>query len=96
MISGGVDVSECQHCGSQKNCMIYGHLNCAKFPDCYFKQLARKTQECEKYEQALDEIKKQAKINCEEICGKNYDTCKDRDCLTIQIKAIINKAKEGK
>ena len=49
-----------------------------------------------KYEQALNEIEKQARINCEEICGKNYDTCKDRDCLTTLLKDIISKAKDGK
>ena len=50
----------------------------------------------ERREQALEEIERQSKINCEEICGKNYDTCNDKDCLTKQIIDIISKAKDGK
>ena len=47
IIVDGVDISKCKHCGSQGNCIIYGNLACYRFPDCYFKQLARKTQEYE-------------------------------------------------
>ena len=58
-----------------------------------YQQLDGSITECDRYRKALEEIKTVTKINCEEICGKNYDICKDRDCLTIQIKAIISKAK---
>lgn len=59
------------------------------------KHLKNKIAECERYEGAFRRIKKQSKINCEEICGKNYDVCNDKDCLAIQIRDIINKAKDG-
>ena len=57
------------------------------------KRLENKIAECEKYEGAFRRIKKQSKINCEEICGKSYEACDDKDCLAIQIRDIINKAK---
>ena len=59
------------------------------------KRLENKIAECEKYEGAFRRIKKQSKINCEEICGKSYEACDDKDCLAIQIRDIINKAKDG-
>ena len=57
------------------------------------KRLENKIAECEKYEGAFRRIEKQSKINCEEICGKSYEACDDKDCLAIQIRDIINKAK---
>lgn len=54
IIIDGVDVSECFHCGSQNNCMIYGNEKCDRFPNCYFRQLARKMQECEELKSARD------------------------------------------
>ena len=138
-----IDGKGCRYKTWDKDCALTGdnhgdNMKPCKFIDeknCYFKQLTRKTQECEELkkeiinknekikelrfsvsdltnrlcylnaeksfrivdlEQALNEIEKQARINCEEICGKNYDTCKDRDCLTTLLKDIISKAKDGK
>ena len=145
IIIDGVDVSGCSYYNPLGNYNCGGTKKCSQWSNCYFKQLSRKTAECEelkkeikkltteyyrenlhnvdlafknyqiekanqrqtkiandlgknmlKYEQALNEIEKQARINCEEICGKNYDTCKDRDCLTTLLKDIISKAKDGK
>lgn len=146
IIIDGCNVSECLFYQSNfeedydvkiKHFCSNWHNSCesANNSNCYYKQLARKTQECEELkkeiinknekikelrfsvsdltnrlcylnaeksfrivdlEQALNEIEKQARINCEEICGKNYDTCKDRDCLTTLLKDIISKAKDGK
>ena len=45
------------------------------------KKLALEIEANDRYREVLEEIKTVTKINCEEICGKNYDTCKDRDCL---------------
>lgn len=53
IIIDGVDVSECKYlpyCEDKQG-------NCGNNPNCYFKQLKRKEQECEKYEQTLFEIK---------------------------------------
>ena len=58
------------------------------------KRLENKIAECEKYEGTFRRIEKLSKINCEEICGKSYEACDDKDCLAIQIRDIINKAKE--
>lgn len=57
-IIDGVYVNGCNHYGSQGNCTIYGHLPCSNFSDCNFKQLARKTQECEELKEELATYKK--------------------------------------
>lgn len=46
-------------CEAKGSCIGYefaGYGLCRGDKDCYFKQLARKTAECEKYEQALEEV----------------------------------------
>lgn len=59
----GVDVSECcyfnstdenycEECSLEFSCAI-----CNDRPNCYFKQLARKTQECKQDEQKLERIR---------------------------------------
>lgn len=63
--------------------------NCEKLAEIAIKKEKELTH-CYK---ALEEIEKQSRINCEEICGRNYDTCKDKDCLTKQIINIIDKVK---
>lgn len=45
IIIDGVDVAGCAHYGSQENCTIRAHQKCSNYPNCYYKQLARKTQE---------------------------------------------------
>lgn len=57
IIIDGVDVSQCMHyrkCVLPDNigCKIDDFLCCDK-PNCYFKQLARKTQECEELKEQL-------------------------------------------
>lgn len=78
IIIDGVDVSECKclHnvevileiakpedfeilCGATN-----GAIKCEKWKDCYFKQLARKTQECEQKDKELKELKRQYKLSC--------------------------------
>lgn len=56
----GVDVSKCEFCNNDV-------LNC------YYKQLQRKTTECEKNEKALEEIQKIIKTRIEE---KYYENCR--------------------
>ena len=54
IIIDGVDVSECDH-------LKYDHIGCdidqtyCLGNDCYFKQLKRKEQECEKYKKGFEE-----------------------------------------
>lgn len=68
---------------------------CYKCPNCYFKQLQRKTAECEKYEQALDEILQFTDLSIGYICFrcKNFKGCSE--CNVSKIKEIINKTKDG-
>ena len=44
-------------------CLTEDDLCCVTFPDCYYKQLQRKTVECEVLQQTLDEV--------EEYCKKH-------------------------
>ena len=73
IIIDGVDVSGCKkyeheivRCNATlKNmCFCGGRCTDKKNADCYFKQLKRKEQECNKYKQTLTEIK--------EICRFNF------------------------
>lgn len=59
IIIDGVDVSKCEHnydkkLGEYSACNLYPPpLNCKRHPNCLFKQLARKTQECEELQYQL-------------------------------------------
>lgn len=60
IIINGVDVSECKHhrkCILPDNigCKIDDFLCCDK-PNCYFKQLARKTAECEELKNKMKSL----------------------------------------
>lgn len=89
----GVDVCKCQHYNKniKMDCLLYPLQpdSCSKNPNCYYKQLQRKTTECNKYEQALIEV---YKIIVALL------TTKDVKYLSKEINEIIdiiNKAKEG-
>ena len=93
-IIGGVDVSECKHF-KNATCiadylltdMNFSQAKCELCKNCHYKQLARKTAECEKYKQALDEI--------EEIIGGTYYETEQTVKFKMQdIQDIINIAKE--
>lgn len=58
IIRNDVDVSRCSDLGSQYNCTAKANMLCETFPKCYFKQLQRKTIECNRLKQALEEIYK--------------------------------------
>ena len=66
IIIDGVDVSGCDELVNECDCYLtqehdyrsvtpYTYTKCSGFPNCNFKQLARKTQECEKLREANDE-----------------------------------------
>ena len=71
IIIDGVDVSKCGHYHYGKCEIDYDEWNneiiryneCQNNPNCYYKQLKRKEQECEEYEQTLAEIRKIVKYN---------------------------------
>ena len=90
IINDGVDVGGCEHhrkCILPDNigCKIDDFLCCDK-PNCYFKQLVRKTQECEKYKKraiCFKDVNKQLgykyltiKQECEEL-KKTVDEYKE-------------------
>lgn len=63
IIIDGVDASKCEHNHNRKPrensiCNLYPPpLNCKHHPNCLFKQLARKTQECEELKNKLKYIR---------------------------------------
>lgn len=99
IIIDGVDVSGCSYYNPLGNYNCGGTKKCSQWSNCYFKQLSRKTQECEKYKQTLDEIKeytrKQFCDNCEDIGSTEY-SCHCEYCEYQEYLDIISKAKDGK
>lgn len=93
IIIDGVDVSGCEYaCNTafgKNGCKhpMMKNIYCSKNPNCYFKQLARKTAECEKYEYLFNELDKRVSI------GTNIF-----DCIVVSkiVEDIISKAKDGK
>lgn len=91
----GVDVSGCKYlpyCNDKQG-------NCAFEPNCYFKQHARKTQECEerkeendRYRKALEEIEKYLQT---QLDGFGNDVYEMQKSAINNILDIISRAKEG-
>ena len=63
IVIDGVDVMDCKYaCNTafgKNGCKhpMMKNIYCSKNPNCYFKQLARKTQECEKMKYYLNKIR---------------------------------------
>ena len=110
-IIDGVDVSGCEFCDWKGSEIPQCRIRQASFEpickgyNCYYKQLARKTAECEKYKQALDEIEEICKVNAINTCWTVLNLCdkcdeKEECCLQSPlvkldaISNIINKTKE--
>lgn len=90
IIIDGVDVSKCKYlpyCNDKQG-------NCAFEPNCYFKQLARKTQECEELKEENDRYSK-ALEEIEGIVIKDYydNNWADIAMKIDSIRNIINKVK---
>lgn len=73
VIIDGVDVSGCGHLEDKEACgsMDCQSIECEKNPNCLFKQLARKTQECEELKENLNNSEKW-RIKSEEL-NKNFE-----------------------
>lgn len=89
IIRNDVDVSRCSDLGSQYNCTAKANMLCETFPNCYFKKLQRKTIECNRLKQALEEIEKAIATYSSK---HQYSIAND---LYNQILNITNKAKDG-
>lgn len=77
---------------------ICPNIFCHSNSNCYYKQLARKTAECEKHEQALDEIEEYIYTDCEynDGCDRNICIrCKYSNVHDKRILAIISKVKDS-
>lgn len=108
IIIDGIDVSECYgyvHNAKEYDCgetySKFHYRYCEENPNCYFKQLKRAEQECEKYKQALEEIEKQVKAMNNECFYDDICDCNNCDMKNgcsyyrkFNILNIINKIKE--
>ncbi len=75
IIIDGVDVSECGYFYIRPNnravcCTCHVDCHCAANPNCYFKQLARKTQECEELKNIIAYPKYRNEIAIKELENK--------------------------
>lgn len=98
----GIDVSKCVCLNSNLMCtqyqLQYGNLHCESNKNCYYKQLKRKEQECEKYKKCINDIKIINKDLFYDLCDNcgwyNTDDCdpyEDYVCeSSIKIKQKIN------
>lgn len=107
VIIDGVDVSKCEYLKEAFTGLICADCNksndCSKSPNCYFKQLVRKTQECENLKEDYKELEQRhdeafkdferLKQECEELKEKYkwYDHYKDSALLN---KKLCDKASD--
>ena len=94
IIIDGVDVRNCKfflpsdkYCGGVDSTVVWS-LSCEDYPNCYYKQLVRKT---DRYRKALEEIEKELVKYQAFILGKPI-TQRENDCL-YKILDIINKVR---
>lgn len=97
-----IDISGCEHrygsidwkTGEDRlRCTADMEFYCDERPSCYYKQLQRKTEECNRYKQALDKIEKSCKDICEKCENKDTHWC-NNDCDVFNELSIINEIKD--
>lgn len=97
IIINGVDVSECENFRPKDRFTCHPYIcNCHQKPNCYFKQLARKTQECEELKKKLSAANLEIE-NLKKELDKAYEweqtnratgiceTCTEKANLTLDI-----------
>lgn len=94
IIIDGVDVGECKHYEDHtlydcnETCEINGGIICTKCkdnPNCYYKQLKTKEQECDQLKQAIARVK--------ELIQKEINDCEHRDdCTSCEYNCCIRQA----
>ena len=77
IIIDGVNVGGCSYYNPLGNYNCGGTKKCSQWSNCYFKQLARKTQEYKQKEKELKELKRQYKLSCLDCEYKNTKTDAD-------------------
>ena len=93
-IIDGVDVSECEDYGYRGKAGYWCHNYdepCTDYPNCCYKQLKRKEQECEELKQTLDRIKDIVEKKCLG-CANFYNDCNIRFCVIKQILQVIRES----
>lgn len=63
----------CEAKGCYIGCEFIGYSLCRGDKDCYFKQLARKTQECEELEERLERTEEDLKYQCADCMNIKSD-----------------------
>lgn len=105
VIIDGCDVSECEYvCNTafgNIGCKLpfNEEIHCCNIPNCYFKQLARKTQECDTLISQLDfEVQQKECIEqeCEELKEQLQANQPTGICETCMAKAILQNDKYRK
>ena len=95
IIIDGVDVSGCGHLEDKEACgsMDCQSIECEKNQDCYYKQLARKEQECEELKERLVRTEEDLKYQCVDCMNVKSD--RYRKALE-EIKEILEIHKDNK
>lgn len=100
IIIDGVDVSECEfynpyYCGMYIDGYGDSEGVCSDYEDCYYKQLARKTQECEELKEKIEQAKD---FNDKVLYGKDelYKNWREQLDKTNQLKKENEELKEYK
>ena len=120
IIIDGVDVSNCNYYSEMEFIRNYNGYTeypdycnisnsaCSEHPNCHYKQLQRKTAECEELKKAaftlaeglnfrqkkLEEIENFAKRHCNTCEDNGQQLCSSNYCYRHYLLDIINKAKE--
>ena len=94
----GIDVSKCEHYGK---CSTYCYVvdePCSDNPNCYYKQLKRKEQECEALQMSENEAGEIiAELNAYKDINEDFKTAwEELKAENEELKKIINEAKNSK
>ena len=93
----GIDVNKCQHYGKCSTyCYIVDEL-CSDNPNCYYKQLKRKEQECEALQMSENEAKEIiAELQAYKDINEDFKTAwEELKVENEELKEIINEAKNS-
>lgn len=99
-IIDGIDVSGCEHCVkmTKYRCIIqrdvYKYL-CEENPNCYYKQLKRKEQECEKLNKQVNDLLNKPEIQ-DKILWKidNEALLRSKDAWIYKLEQTLTEIKE--